>query len=188
MPNMLLARLCAPALALAVSGPAYAHSALEQKETRTGTFYRAVVQITHGCGDSPTISVSVTVPEGAVGARPMAKPGWTITTTRGPYARSYPFVHGEISEGVKEIVWSGGRLPADEFDEFVFLVRISDVFPIGSVVYFPTVQTCEAGAHHWTQIPAPGQAGDTLAEPAPAVRVIGAAPAAKPPQGGRPAR
>lgn len=188
MPNMLLARLCASALALAVSGPAFSHSTLERKEAQAETFYRAVVQITHGCGDSPTTSVSVTVPEGAVGARPMAKPGWTITTTRGPYARSYPFVHGEISEGVKEIVWSGGRLAADEFDEFVFLVRISDVFPVGSVVYFPTVQTCEAGARHWTQIPAPGQAGDMLAEPAPAVRVIGAAPAAKPPPGGRPAR
>lgn len=160
-----------------ITTPALPHAVLERREAQADAFYRGVVQITHGCGASPTVSVKVTIPEGAVGARPMAKPGWTITTTRGAYAKTYPFVHGSLSEGVKEITWSGSSLPADQFDEFVFSVRLSEGFRPGETVYFPVVQTCEAGRYDWAQIPAPGQDAHMLAEPAPGVRIAADGPA-----------
>lgn len=167
--------LCVAALSL-VATPVLAHAVLERRDAQAGAFYRAVVQITHGCGASPTRSVTVTVPDGAIGARPLAKPGWTIATRRGAYARSYPFVHGSIAEGVKEITWTGGSLPADEFDEFTFSVMLSDEFKPGDTVRFPVDQLCETGAYHWNQVPVPGQDSHALAEPAPAVLVTAAVP------------
>ena len=158
----------------AASTCAFAHAVLERPEAQEGSFYRAVVQITHGCNGSPTTSVTVTVPEGAVGARPLVKPGWNVDTKRGAYARTYPFVHGSISEGVKEITWSGSSVPADQFDEFVFSVRMSDAFKPGDTVRFPVVQTCEGGQYRWVEIPAAGQDAHALAEPAPAVRIVAA--------------
>lgn len=158
-----------------VSSPALTHAVLERPEAQEGSFYRAVVQITHGCKGSPTTAVTVTVPEGAVGARPLAKPGWAISTKRGPYARTYPFVHGSIAEGVKEITWTGGTVPNDQFDEFVFSVRMSDAFKPGDTVRFPVVQNCETGAYRWVEVPTPGQDAHAVAEPAPSVRIISAA-------------
>ena len=39
----------------------------------------------------------------------------------------------------------------------------------GDVLYFPTVQKCEKGAHRWIQIPAEGESADELEEPSPQV-------------------
>lgn len=171
--NMLGAVLVAAVVA-AISSPSWSHAVLERPEARQGSQYRAVVQIGHGCKDSPTTSVTVTIPEGALGARPLAKPGWTIATKRGPYGRPYPLPHGTISEGVTEITWSGGSLPIDQFDEFIFSVRLSDEFKPGDRVRFPIVQSCEVGAHRWVEVPAPGQDARSLAAPAPAVLIVAA--------------
>jgi len=161
-------------IAVGFHTPARAHAVFQNPEARQNAFYRAVAMITHGCNGSPTKEVTITIPEGAIGARPLVKPGWTISTKRGAYARSYPFVHGEIKEGVQQITWSGSLVPDDEFDEFTFLVRLSDAFAPGTRVFFPVDQICESGAHHWTQIPAQGQDAHSLKEPAPAILVLAA--------------
>ena len=158
--------------ALLLSSAASAHVVLERSEAPADSQYRAVLRVTHGCKGSPTTSVRVTVPEGAVGARPMAKPGWTVQTVRGAYAKAYPGPHGTLSEGVKEISWTGGRLPDDFFDEFVFAVRLSDAFQPGETVHFPVEQSCESGAYRWVEIPKAGQEAHDLKEPAPGVRIV----------------
>jgi uncharacterized protein YcnI len=163
------------ALAAALATPALSHAVLERREAQPDAFYRGVIQITHGCKGSPTTSVSVAIPDGAIGARPLAKPGWTISTRRGAYPKAYPFIHGTIAEGVREITWEGGSLPDDQFDEFVFSVRLSDEFRPGEVVYFPVVQTCASGTARWTQIPAAGQDAHALEAPAPSVRIVAGA-------------
>ncbi|WP_375461741.1 copper chaperone PCu(A)C [uncultured Enterovirga sp.] len=163
---------------VACSHIAAAHAVLERREAQANAVYRGVVQITHGCEQSPTVTVRVTIPEGAIGARPMVKPGWTITAARGPYARAYPYLHGAtIAEGVKEITWTGSSLPADQFDEFIFSVRLTDGFAPGQSVYFPVEQVCASGSHRWVEIPAAGQDAHALAKPAPFVRVMAAATA-----------
>lgn len=58
-------------------------------------------------------------------------------------------VHGTLSEGVKEIVWSGGPLPDDQFDEFVVSARITDAI-------------------------APEQDPHSLKEPAPGLKIVAA--------------
>jgi uncharacterized protein YcnI len=151
---------------------ASAHVVLEQSESPADSQYKAVLRVAHGCKGSPTTSVRVTVPEGAIGARPMAKPGWAIETVRKPYAKPYPGPHGTLTEGVREIAWSGGRLPDDQFDDFVFAVRLSDAFAPGDRVSFPVEQNCETGQHRWVEIPTGGQNAADLPSPAPAVRIV----------------
>lgn len=166
------------ALCLAATG-AGAHALLERKEAQPNAAYRGVLQIMHGCDGSPTTRVSVTVPEGVTGAKPMPKPGWEVTTTRGAYAKSYPSFHGQVSEGVKTITWSGGTLPDDQVDEFTFFGRISGDFAPGSTVYFPVEQVCATGSLRWSEVPGEGQDAHALKTPAPGVRIAGAAPAVK---------
>lgn len=172
-------RLAGLLLCLSTSG-ALAHATLERKEASPNASYRGVVQITHGCDGEPTTRVRVTIPEGVVGAKPMPKPGWTVSTEKGPYAKAYPYFHGDIREGVKTITWTGGSLPDDQVDEFTFFARVTDAFAPGSTVYFPIEQDCAKGQYRWSEIPAAGQDAHALKSPAPGVRVVAAAAKAAP--------
>lgn len=158
---------------------AFAHATLAVGEAAPNTTYRGVVRIGHGCAGSPTVSLTVRVPEGVIAAKPMPKPGWTLAISRGPYARTYDYFGTPMAEGAQEITWSGQALPDDQYDEFVFTARITDAFAPGTTAYVPVVQTCATGAHHWTAIPAAGQTSRDLKEPAPAIRIV-AGPGAGP--------
>ena len=160
------------AAALMLASSASAHVVLDRQEASADSSYRAVLRVAHGCKGSPTTSLRVKLPEGAVGARPMAKPGWSIETVRAPYGKAYAGPHGTLTEGVREIAWTGGRLPDDQFDEFVFNVRLSDDFQPGETVHFPVEQACETGQHRWVEIPKDGQSAHDLKEPAPGLRIV----------------
>lgn len=64
------------------------------------------------------------------------------------------------------MTWSGGSLPDAYFDEFAIQLKLPDAAP-GTIIYFPIVQTCEAGERRWVQVPEPGK--DHLHDPAPAL-------------------
>jgi len=152
-------------------GSASAHPSLERREANIGAPYKAVMRVPHGCEGSPTTRVRVQIPEGIIGVKPQPKPGWTIETTRGTYAHSYPYYHGAtLTEGVREISWSG-RLLDEHFDEFVFSGFVAANLKAGDSVYFPTIQECEKGSSAWTEIPAAGQSSHDLQLPAPAIRL-----------------
>ena len=101
------------------AGSAFAHATLEQGEAALGPTYKAVFRVPHGCEGKPTIVVRVQIPEGVIAVKPMPKAGWKLEKVRGAYAKSYDYHGTPTTEGVKEIVWSGGSLPDDEYDEFV---------------------------------------------------------------------
>lgn len=155
---------------LAVSS-AHAHISLVTKETAANSSYRAVLQVPHGCDGAATTTIRVQIPEGVIAVRPMAKAGWTLTTTKGAYAKSYESHGSTVSEGVKEIVWSGGNLSDEHFDEFTFQTTIATDGGEAKAVYFPTVQQCVKGEAAWTEIPAAGQSARDLKKPAPSVRI-----------------
>ncbi|MCJ2063768.1 DUF1775 domain-containing protein [Methylobacterium sp. J-088] len=161
-----------------VASAAQAHAVLERKQASPGASYRGVVQIMHGCDGKPTIKVSVSIPEGLIGAKPMPKPGWTLATTRGAYAKTYTTHHGTAAEGVTAITWSGGSLPDDQVDEFTFLAQVADTFEPGATIYVPVQQDCSEGSHSWSEIPKPGQDAHDLKAAAPAFRIVQAAQAA----------
>jgi uncharacterized protein YcnI len=153
---------------LCVTSAATAHVVLESKEAPAASTYKAVFQVGHGCEGSPTKSIRVQIPEGVIAVKPMPKPGWELTTKRGEYAKAYDYFGEKLTEGVKEVAWTGGNLPDEWYDEFVLRVRLPDGAP-GTVVRFPIVQECVEGVHRWIEVPAEGQDPDSLDEPAPFV-------------------
>jgi uncharacterized protein YcnI len=151
---------------------AFAHVTLETREARAGTSYKAVLKVPHGCEGSATVRIRAQIPEGVIAVKPMVKPGWQIETVRGAYGRSYPYFHGQqLSEGVREIVWSGGKLPDEHYDEFVFASFLAGDLKPGPL-YISVTQECEKGEARWTEIPAPGQDAHALKAPAPAVVIL----------------
>ncbi|MGE3308190.1 MAG: YcnI family protein [Rhizobiaceae bacterium] len=161
------------ALVSAVSAPAFAHATLEVTEAPVGSTYKAVLRVPHGCDGAPTIAVRIQIPEGVIAVKPMPKPGWTLEKIRGPYARSYDYYGTPMSEGVKEVRWSGGSLPDDEYDEFVVRGMLAGDFKVGDMLYFPAIQECPDGkAERWIEIPAAGNPDQELEMPAPGIRLI----------------
>ena len=104
------AALIVTALAALAASPAVAHVTLEKRQAPVGSYYKAVLAVPHGCAGSPTVKLRVQIPEGVIGIKPMPKPGWTLETVKGKYAAEYEYHGSKLAEGVKEVVWSGGRL------------------------------------------------------------------------------
>jgi uncharacterized protein YcnI len=164
--------LLVSALAFAFITPALAHVTLETQEAKVGGGYKAVLRVPHGCSGAATTAVRVKIPEGVIGVKPMPKPGWTLSTTSGKYPRSYKLFHNELTEGVTEIGWSGGKLPDDWYDEFVFTGFLAGDLEAGKKLYFPVVQECEKGVHRWIEIPDPGKSRSEYLEPAPELKLM----------------
>lgn len=160
--------LCA-GLALLAPAAARGHATLETGRAAAGSTYKAVVRVGHGCERSPTRTVRVQVPEGLVNAKPMPKPGWRLETKRSAYAKTYDHYGDPMAEGVTEIAWSGGDLPDDWYDEFVFRATVKA--EAGARLPVKIVQECEQGMHRWIEVPAAGQDLDELPEPAPILEV-----------------
>ncbi len=163
----------AAGLAIA-AGRAEAHVTLETKEAAVGAPYKAVFRTPHGCKGAPTVALRVRIPEGMIGVKPMPKPGWKLETIKGSYAKDYDFYHGvKLGGGVREVVWSGGELPDDFYDEFVLQGFLAADLPVGSTLYFPVVQDCPGGAaERWIEIPAAGADPAALERPAPGVKLL----------------
>jgi uncharacterized protein YcnI len=165
--------LAATALTVAATASAArAHVSLEAREAKLGASYKAVFKIPHGCEGAATTSVRVDIPEGVIGVKPMPKPGWTIELKRGAYTRPYNHFHGDMAEGVKQIVWRGGPLPDEYYDEFVASAFVAGELTAGATLYFPVTQTCEKGELAWTDVPAAGQSSHDLKSPAPTLRLV----------------
>ena len=143
MTKTTLAALGAAALLLAPA-TALAHITLEAPEAAVGSNYKAVLRVPHGCAGAATLKVRVQIPEGFIAVKPMPKAGWTLDTVKGSYANSYELHGNTVSEGVKELSWTG-NLPDDYYDEFVFRGTLAKAFAAGTTVYFPVVQECEGG-------------------------------------------
>ena len=154
------------------AGSAFAHVSLQVKEAPVGSTYRAILQVPHGCDGKATNTLRVRIPEGVIAAKPQPKAGWTLEKIRGAYAKSYDYYGTPTSEGVQEIVWSGGSLGDDEYDEFVLRVYLTKDLKAGETLYFPVVQECADGAaERWIEVPAEGQSADDLELPAPGVKL-----------------
>jgi uncharacterized protein YcnI len=175
MRSKVLTRIAVAAVGLACfAGAAEAHVTLEVQEARAGSSYKAVFKTPHGCKGAPTTTVRVRIPEGVISVKPMPKPGWKLETVKGPYAKTYDFFHGlKLSEGVKEVVWSGGELPDEFYDEFVVSGFLAADLPVGSTLYFPVVQECPGGAaERWIEIPKEGESPWLLEKPAPFLKLL----------------
>ncbi|KAB0266835.1 YcnI family protein [Microvirga brassicacearum] len=154
-----------------LAAPALAHSTLEVQQAPVNSTYKAVVRIGHGCEGSPTLKVRIRIPDGVIAVKPMPKSGWTLEIVRSAYDKSYDYHGTPLTEGVKEIVWTG-RLPDEHYDEFVFRGYLTSGLQPDAMLYFPTVQECEKGADRWIEIPTEGKSAGDYKFPAPALKLL----------------
>ena len=165
--------MLAAIVAVCGASVANAHITLEQSQATSGKAYKAVLRVGHGCEGKATIKIRVKVPEGLLSAKPMPKSGWTIEKVNAAYKKSYDLYGKPVKEGVSEIVWSGGSLADDEYDEFVFRATVAKELPLGTRIFVPVVQECTDGAvERWIEIPAAGKNSDDYETPAPYFDVV----------------
>ena len=162
------------ALATFAASSASAHITLENRPAKIDASYKAVFMVPHGCSGSATIKIRVQIPEGVIAVKPMPKAGWNLESIKGKYAAAYDYHGSKSSEGVREVVWSGGRLADDNYDEFVISTFLTGGLKPNTMLYFPVVQECEQGISRWIDIPAEGSAahGHDSKSPAPGVMLM----------------
>jgi periplasmic copper chaperone A len=162
------------AAAMLAASAASAHVTLENREATVGSSYKAVFMVPHGCAGSATVKIRVQIPEGVIAVKPMPKAGWSVEVIKGKYSGEYDYHGAKSTEGVKEVVWSGGRLSDDNYDEFVISAFLTNALKPNTTLYFPTVQECEQGISRWIDISAEGHAdhGHEGKSPAPGVKLM----------------
>lgn len=90
--------------------PASAHVTVKPGEVGVGQRLNFAVSVPTE-EDIPTTQVRLIIPVGLQSVRPNVKPGWTIKLMKS----------GEGEEAViTEILWTGGSIPAEQRDEFIF--------------------------------------------------------------------
>jgi len=168
--------ILAATVLLGLAVPALAHITLETAEAPAGSTYKAVLRVPHGCEGAASLKVRVQVPEGVIAVKPMPKAGWTLETVKGAYKQPYDYYGTPMTEGVKEIAWSG-KLLDEHYDEFVFRAYLTPGLQAGTNLYIPAVQECEGGkAERWIEIPAAGRSADDYRFPAPGLKLLPAKP------------
>lgn len=132
---------------------AHAHVTIDPPGAPAGAYQRLALRVGHGCEGSATTAITVQIPDGVLGAKPMPKPGWTLSTTEARLAEPVQ-VHGKsVTTKVAEITWRGGPLPDAWYDEFVMQVKLPDS---PGRYAFKVAQVCEKGRVDWVEMPAPG--------------------------------
>ncbi|WP_298499033.1 copper chaperone PCu(A)C [uncultured Maritimibacter sp.] len=156
----------APAIGLAMTATvAQAHVTIEQQNVAAGSTTKLTLRVPHGCDGSATHTVTVTLPEGIYAAKPMPKPGWELATTIGAYETPFDNHGTEMTEGVREVTWSGGHLEDAWYDEFTLRASVGPNVAPGTLVV-PVTQICDEGSIAWSA--AAGEEG----EPAPTLAVV----------------
>jgi periplasmic copper chaperone A len=156
------------------AAPARAHVLLDQTRPATvGADYKVVFIVPHGCQGSATIKLRVQIPEGVVVTQTEPKQGWTVDETKGKYAAEYDQGGAKVSEGVKEVSWSGGKVPDKTREEFTIDAYLTDALKPDTSLFFPVVQECEQGTSRWIEIPPNGELhSHELKRPAPGIRLV----------------
>jgi periplasmic copper chaperone A len=171
-------RWIALATLAALAPSAQAHASLETPEALPGAYYSAVLRIGHGCQGSATHTVSVRLPEGLQGAKPMPKAGWELNVRKEPLKTPYDSHGRTVTEDTVEVTWKARSREAwladAHFDEFTVRGRLPQA---PGPLWFKVKQLCETGSWDWSEIPSAGT--DTKGLKAPAV-LLQVKPAANP--------
>jgi uncharacterized protein len=146
------------ALALLVPAAAQAHVTLQPNEAPEGAYTVLDVRVPNESEGENTTKVAVQFPEGFGDVSYQAVPGWNVKVVHDKLKKPIQTDDGAITEGVKEVIFSGGKLAPGEFQDFPLSVQIPG--KAGEELTFKAVQTYEKEVVHWigapeTEHPAP---------------------------------
>jgi uncharacterized protein len=141
------AKSLAPAvlLALALFAPAaaQAHVTLQPNEAPAGAYTVLDVRVPNETDSADTTKVAVQLPEGFGDVSYQAVPGWQVKVVHDKLKKPIQTDDGPVTEGVSEVIFSGGKLPPGEFQDFPLSVQIPG--RAGEELTFKAVQTYDDG-------------------------------------------
>lgn len=112
-------------MVLGLTGTASAHVDAEATQAADG-LSTVDFSFQHGCGEAPTTSLRIQLPEGTSDVQAENPSGWTSA------------VNGN------ELQWTGGSVPGGQTATFTASMRI--VGTAGETIFLPTLQGCPDGA------------------------------------------
>lgn len=169
-PKTLAAAIAAAGLTAAA--PAAAHVTLQPKTAVAGEYTVESVRVPNETDDADTVRVDVRFPPGfaSVSYKPVA--GWKVRVTTKKLAVPIKTDDGDITEGVSQVSWTGGRIRPGEFQDFPLSVRIPG--RAGDTLTFKAIQRYDDGeVVRWI-------GGPDADEPAPTVTLVAAGATAVP--------
>lgn len=165
------------ALMLTAATGASAHVGVTPDKTAANSYALLTFGIPHGCEESGTTKVAITLPAELNDAQPTVNPNWTVEKVTEQLAEPKKLADGtSITKRTSQIVYTAkAPLPHDLRDALVLSVKLPDA--AGTTLHFPTLQSCEAGQTDWSEIPKDGQDPHSLKAPAPSITITEAADA-----------
>jgi uncharacterized protein YcnI len=167
----------AAVLLLTAATGASAHVGVSPDKTAANSYALLTFGIPHGCEESGTTKVAITLPAELNDAQPTVNPNWTVEKVTEELAEPKKLADGSsITKRTSQIVYSAKAPLAHELrDALVLSVKLPDA--AGTTLYFPTLQSCETGQTDWSEIAKDGQDPHSLKAPAPSITVTEAADA-----------
>ncbi|MDQ5860876.1 MAG: YcnI family protein [Actinomycetota bacterium] len=163
--------------ALIVTGAAgaSAHVGVSPDKTAANSYALLTFGIPHGCDESGTTKVAITLPAELNDAQPTVNPNWSVEKVTEQLAEPKKLADGtSITKRTSQIVYTAKAPLAHELrDALVLSVKLPDA--AGSTLYFPTLQSCETGQTDWSEIAKDGQDPHSLKAPAPSITITEAA-------------
>ncbi|MFE0626732.1 YcnI family protein [Streptomyces sp. NPDC058864] len=108
------------AAVLATAVPAFAHVSVQPGNAAKGGYSTVAFKVPNEDDKASTIKVEVNLP----GDHPIASvsvqpvPGWTVQITKTKLKTPLKTGHGDLTEAVSKITWSGGQIKPGEFQQF----------------------------------------------------------------------
>jgi uncharacterized protein len=139
------------ALALLAPAAASAHVTLQPNEAPEGAYTVLDVRVPNESEGENTTKVAVQFPEGFGDVSYQAVPGWNVEVIHEKLKKPIQTDDGPVTEGVKEVIFSGGKLAPGQFQDFPLSVQIPG--KAGEELTFKAVQTYEKEIVRWIGAP-----------------------------------
>lgn len=146
------------ALVLAVPAMAGAHVGVSPDELVAGDHGVLTFSFSHGCENSPTTALRITIPDGLASVAPTMDGDWDIQVERGDDGLVSAVTYTALTP-----------VPTDLRGAVSMSVGLDESTP--ESLAFPVVQECVEGATEWTQLAEDGEDPHSLEAPAPVVTV-----------------
>lgn len=133
--------------ALLAPAVAQAHVSLHPNEVPTGAFATLEIRVPNESEDANTVKLAVQFPPGFLDVPTEYMPGWTAEVKTSKLAKPVQTDDGEVTEQVREIVWTGhgeqGRIPPGQFLNFPISTEVPG--KAGEELTFKTLQYYDNG-------------------------------------------
>jgi uncharacterized protein YcnI len=159
------------ALFASILGVSEAHVTANPSIAAPGSYFVTAFRVPHGCNGSPTINVTITIPNTISSVTPQVVPGWNISFGYVPSLAPIPQEDGSfVNTTIGSVSYTGNTLPANMYTDFGISFKMPLTADNNNTLYFPTYQTCVNGSNLWIGTPNSNGTAQT-ANPAPKIQL-----------------